>query len=260
MDQRRATPFARPLHRVVHGGEALHEVAAVDAHHLQMRKALDEIRDRSTRRLHLDRNRNGVAVVLDEVNDGELLVRRRVERFPELAFAGGPIAKGAVHDFIAPELRKAIRNGVDPLVQPTRFGGTNGVQTLRSGWAALRDDVQRRAAPVRRHLPAVRRRIVFRADRLQQHVVRGDAQRQAQGAVAIVGAEPVMPRPHHHARSDENRFVAGAADLEKDLALVLELNLLVVESSRQEHQPIGGAQVVGGEFSDGRGLAVNGVV
>ena len=33
----------------------------------------------------------------------------------------------------------------------------------------------------------------------------------------------------------------GAADLEEDLALVLELDFLVVESPRQEHQAVGAA-------------------
>ena len=49
------------------------------------------------------------------------------------------------------------------------------------------------------------------------------------------------------ARGDEDGFVTGAADLEEDLALVLELNFLVVEPSRRQHQPIGVTQIVGPE-------------
>ncbi len=69
-----------------------------------------------------------------------------------------------------------------------------------------------------------------------------------------------MARAQHHPRGDEDGLVPGTADLEEDVALVLELNLLVVEASRQEHQPVGRAQVVGGEFSGGGGVCVNGVI
>ena len=41
-----------------------------------------------------------------------------------------------------------------------------------------------------------------------------------------------------------NRLVAGAADLKKDLALVLELNLLVVESPGHEHEAVHGEQLI----------------
>ena len=40
------------------------------------------------------------------------------------------------------------------------------------------------------------------------------------------------------AGGDEDRLVAGAADLKEDLALVLELDFLVVELARQEHAAI----------------------
>jgi hypothetical protein len=47
--------------------------------------------------------------------------------------------------------------------------------------------------------------------------------------------------------------MAGAADLEVDLALALELNLLVVEAPRQEHPSIRAEQLVGSEaFVRGR--------
>jgi hypothetical protein len=43
---------------------------------------------------------------------------------------------------------------------------------------------------------------------------------------------------------DEDRLMSGAADLEEDLALVLELNLFVVELSREEHQAVGPQQLL----------------
>jgi hypothetical protein len=48
-------------------------------------------------------------------------------------------------------------------------------------------------------------------------------------------------------RRHEHGFVAGAADLEEGLALVLELDLLVVDGARQEHQTIGGEKLVPGK-------------
>ena len=79
-------------------------------------------------------------------------------------------------------------------------------------------------------------------------------------AVAIIRVEPVVPRPQRHPRGDENGLVTGTADLEIDLTLVLELNFLVVETPRQEHQPVSRAQVVGGKFSRGGCVGEGGLV
>src|SRR5690349_25090668 len=92
--------------------------------------------------------------------------------------------------------------------------------------------------PVRRHLPAGVGRIVLRADRREEHLGRGHAERQAERAVAVVGEEPVIARTQVESRRDENCFMAGAADLEERLTLILELYLLVVHLARQEHQAV----------------------
>ena len=47
-------------------------------------------------------------------------------------------------------------------------------------------------APVARHLPAARRGVVGRADRLHQHLGRRDAERERERAVAVVREEPVV--------------------------------------------------------------------
>src|SRR6185295_2854951 len=49
------------------------------------------------------------------------------------------------------------------------------------------------------------------------------------------------------AGSGEDRLMAGAADLEKDQVLVLELDLLVVDPAREDHRAIGVEQVLPGE-------------
>src|SRR5690606_42159269 len=46
--------------------------------------------------------------------------------------------------------------------------------------------------------------------------------------------EPVVRRFERETRADQGRFVAGPADLEEDLALVLELDLLVVDPPREQ--------------------------
>src|SRR5207245_6029472 len=45
-------------------------------------------------------------------------------------------------------------------------------------------------------------------------------------------------------RGSEHRLVAGAADLKENLALVLELNLLGVESPGHEHEAVHGEQLI----------------
>ena len=99
-------------------------------------------------------------------------------------------------------------------------------------------------APVRRHLAAGVGRVVLRADGGQKHLARRHAERQAERAIAVVREEPVVARAQLLAGGDEDGLVAGAADLEERLLLVLELDLLVVDFSRQEHQAIGGEQLV----------------
>ena len=73
------------------------------------------------------------------------------------------------------------------------------------------------------------------------------AQHERERAIAIVGEEPVVAGLERHAGRHENRFVPGAADLEEDLALVLELDFLVVEPSRQHHPAICGEEIVARE-------------
>jgi hypothetical protein len=47
----------------------------------------------------------------------------------------------------------------------------------------------------------------------------------------------------HHARGREDRFMARAADLKENQALILELNFLVVQLARQHHRPVRTQQI-----------------
>src|SRR5205085_12013025 len=55
-------------------------------------------------------------------------------------------------------------------------------------------------------------------------------------------------------RGRQDRCVAGARDLEKDLVLPFELDLLVVEATGQEHGPIDAQQVSLGELGSAAAL------
>jgi hypothetical protein len=79
------------------------------------------------------------------------------------------------------------------------------------------------------NLPPPGRGVVAGTGRREQHLGRRDAELQHQRAVAVVGVVPVVagrsePRGHQHG------LVAGAADLEVDPVLALELDLLVVDA------------------------------
>ena len=235
-------PLARA--RVVHGRRhrlvAGEEVGAVDALDEEARERRDELRDVAAGRLHFHGNGDRVAVVLDQVDDRELERAGGVQRLPELPFARGAFADRNVGDLVGLVARLASFDRGDGLVQPSRFRRADRVQALRARGARLGDDVQALVAPVRGHLAAARVRVVLRADGAQQHLERRHAEREAQRAVAVVRMKPVVRRLQDHARGGEDRFVPGAADLEEDQALVLELDFLVVQLPRQHHGAVRG--------------------
>ena len=85
-------------------------VGAVAAERPQAREVLDEARDVAAGRLHLDRDGDGVAVVLDEIEHRQLPRARGVQRLPELAFARRAVADRDVGDLVVVEVRLAIGN------------------------------------------------------------------------------------------------------------------------------------------------------
>ena len=86
----------------------------------------------------------------------------RVQRLPELAFAGGAVADRDVGDLVWMEALLASGNLRDVTVEQRRFGAADRLQGLRAGRAALRDDVEAPAAPVRGHLASAGGGIVLR--------------------------------------------------------------------------------------------------
>ena len=249
--QRRSFARAAPGRRVLHRAIALEHVGAVAAKDVEAGERLDELGDAAAGRLHLDGHRDRVAVVLDHEEHGQFADARGRQRLPELALAGRAVADRDVDDLVVLELRVAIGNVLDALVEHAGFGAADGLQALRAGRARLRDDVELLVAPVRRHLPAAAVRIVLGADAAQEHLERRHAEHQAQRAVAVVRIEPVVRRLEHQAGGGHDRLVAGAADLEEDQALVLELDFLVVDAPRQQHRPVELHELVAGETFEG---------
>ncbi len=65
-------------------------------------------------------------------------------------------------------------------------------------------------SPVGGHLAAAGSRVGGGADGGQQHLLRGDAEREAEGAIAIVGVDPVVTGFQGEAGGNLNGFVARA--------------------------------------------------
>ena len=239
VNERRTLPRAAVLRRVAQRVVGLEEVAPVDLGEEEVRKAAQELRDRAARRVDLDGDRDRVAVVLDQEEDGELQVAGRGEGFPELALGGLPLPARDDDDLVGVEaalLRRARGSG--PCASPLRRA--DGVEELGPGAGGLGDQVQPLGAPVRGHLPSRGGRVVLRADGLEEHLVGGHPELQAEGPVAVVELEPVVAGPGDHPGGRRDRLVAGAVDLEVDLVLPLELDLLVVDPPGEVDVAVGG--------------------
>ena len=202
-------------------------IAPVDLADEQVGERADELRDAAPRGLHLHRDRDRVAVVLDDVDDRDLAVAGGVEALPELALGRGPVAGRAVDDLVL--LLAAQHAGL---------GAAHGLEELGAGGGGLGHDVQAAVTPVRGHLPAARVGVVLRPHRGEEHLGGGHPELEHQRPVPVVGVEPVVPGTHGHAGGHQDGLVAGPADLEEDLVLPLELDLLVVDPAGQVHRPV----------------------
>src|SRR2546430_5337139 len=79
-------------------------VGAVAAENLETVEMLEEAREAAARRLHVDRRRDRVAVVLDEVEHRQLAHAGGVEGLPEFAFARRTFADRDERPLAPPEL------------------------------------------------------------------------------------------------------------------------------------------------------------
>jgi hypothetical protein len=92
LHQRRAGALATVLHSPAQGGQGSQGVVAVTFLVVEMGPAFHQPTDGASRRLHLHRDRDGVAVVLDEVEHREAQVAGGVQGLPELSLGGRSLA------------------------------------------------------------------------------------------------------------------------------------------------------------------------
>ena len=154
---------------------------------------------------------------------------RGVEALPELALGRGALTQRHVGQLVA------VGHAAGQLPAGDVAGGlgaAHGGQALAPGRARLGHHVERGVAPVARHLTAPGGRVGGRSDRLEEDLLRGDAEGQHQGPVPVVREEPVVAGTQLAAQTDEQRLVPCARDLEKDPALLLESDLPVVQVPR----------------------------
>jgi len=81
---------------------------------------------------------------------------------------------------------------------------------------------------VRRHLTTARGGVCRRSNRLQEHIRRRHAEREAEGTIPIVRKEPVDARTKGQSRTHLKSLVTGTGDLKEDLLLSLEQNLAII--------------------------------
>ena len=100
---------------------------------------------------------------------------------------------------------------------------------------------------MRRHLPPARTWIVLRAHRLQQHFEGSHSQHQAQRAVAIVRINPVCSSMEKQPHCCGDCFVSRTRNLKVNFILAFELNLAVIQLSREIHRAVQADQRVSGK-------------
>src|SRR5437764_3628885 len=126
------------------------EITPVDFLDVEVREGANQLRDTSTGSVDLDRHRDGVAVVFDEVDGGQLEIARGIQRFPKLSFAGLAFARGDENDLV----RLEALGDVEKPRTMARFSRSDALKELGPGRRRRRYDVIRFVPPVARHLSA----------------------------------------------------------------------------------------------------------
>lgn len=88
------------------------------------------------------------------------------------------------------------------------------------------------------HLAATGSGVSVRPYRLQEQLGRCDTEGEGQGPVPVIGEKPVITGPQRPGKPKAKRFMAGARNMKKTTALLLQSYLAVVEVTRNEGQPV----------------------
>ena len=236
VDEGGAFAGTNPIGRGLHGAERSQKVGAVDLLAEEAGEAGDQFGDLAAGGLAFDGDGDGVAVILDQIEEREALEAGDIERLPEFALAGGAIAGSDEGDFGG--VRVEIAGG---------FGASGGLDKLGAGGRGAAHDVELAMTPVGGHLTAGGSGIGRGADGLLEHFVGRDAEGEAEGAIAIVEIEPIVAGTQGHAGCDLDGLMPCPADLKEDAVLALEGDFAVVEAARGVHQAKGADELFGVE-------------
>ncbi|MCY1226501.1 hypothetical protein D9M72_387320 [compost metagenome] len=217
LHQQRAGAFARQLHRAAQHGKERDDVVAVHAF-AGHAVAHGFVCQRRCYGLVGQRHRDGVLVVLDEEDDREVEDGREVERFMEVAFAGGAVAA----------------HGQDYGVLAAEFGGVrnaDGVEQLGGERGALDADLV---------LEGVVAAVPVAAEEGHGlHWVHA-AGHHGHG-VAVGGEDPVAIREAKCGRH-LTRFLSVAGRIDGHAALADQSRVLVVDAAADDQLLIGSQQ------------------
>jgi hypothetical protein len=214
------------------GAANLEVVGAVEVADVEPAEPAHPIRHRC-RLLVRGRNRDGEAVVGDDVEHRKVQVAGGVQALPELALAARAFAEADVRQLVAVRGQAELGTAHDVA---SGLGAPDGGDALAAGGARLRHEVEVLAAPVARHLAPTARGVLGRPDGLEEDLLRRDAEPEHERHVPVVREEPVVPRTEVAGEGQAEGLVAGAGDLEEHPALFLHADLAVVERSRDARQ------------------------
>ena len=186
LDERRPLTTPRPPQRGVHRAVAVERFVAVDDHAGEP-VAVRVLRDVAHRRLLVERDRDGVAVVLADEHERDAVDAGEVARLVEVALRRGAVAEEA-------------DDGPVLVPQLHRLGHARGVGDVGGDRRRARDDAEPPRSPVAGHLPPARARVGRFGEHPEQHLVGGQPEGEHHAEVAVVGQDRVQcrgrwPRP-----------------------------------------------------------------
>ena len=174
---------------------------------------------------------DGVAVVLDEEDDGQLVDGGEVERLVEVATAGAALATaGEGDDRVVAHLRRER----DP----------DSVHKLGGDDAGLGEHAALRAAPVRGHLPSEGVGVVALPKDVEHGLARGHAEHEHDAEIAVVGSGVVNASLERHARANLRGFLSGPGNDEVGSTLAVEGHHALFKPAREEHVAVHGLELL----------------
>ena len=214
------------LRGLAQGADRVEDVLAVAVDDLEVREAREVVRGVVVRGLLPLRDRDAVAVVLDDEDDRELSERAAVDRLVEVPLGGGRLAHRAVDEALHP-------------VRPDRPAEARRVLRVVGDAGGDVPDVEVVPGEVVRHVPAARGDVGGLRHAVEEDLLGGDARREAGRQVAVVGEEVVERGAEDRPEGDLDPVVAGARGVVGPAEALLEVvRGLVVEDAAHVHEGV----------------------